>query len=96
MKCRGNFRYKGIEEKLGGEFTNTNGQLIKYPGSYSLKVDEVTEIGVNEIRLKIPLTNKELADKLNTKKIYDEIILDCEVQFSNSNVKVVPLCLIEK
>lgn len=96
MKCRGNFVYKGIEEKSGGEFTNNNGQIIKYDGSYSLKVDEVTETGVNEIRLKIPLTNKALVDKLKIKKIYDEIILDCNVQFYGNNARVVPVGLIEK
>lgn len=96
MKCRGNFVYKGIEEKQGGEFTNDKGQTIKYDGSYSLKVDEVTESGVNEIRLKIPLTNKALFDKLKTKKIYDNIVLDCEVQLSTSYARVVPIDLIEK
>lgn len=93
MKSVGEFIYKGIEKRSGGEFTNDKGQNIKYNESYILKVDESTEKGIFERRLKIDVNNNYLIDKLKNKKPYESIKLLCDINFFGNNVKVVPVDL---
>lgn len=91
MKCNGRFIFRGLDKKDGGEFTNERGQAIKYDGSYVLKLDEVTEEGVYERKLKFPLKNTSLLDKVKNLKVYDEINVNCDVAFFNNQVKLIPI-----
>lgn len=95
MKCKGEFVYKGIEERPAGEFINSQGRNIKYDSSYSLKVDEVTEKGIYDRKLKVSKDNSVLLEQLKSKKPYDRILLECDVVMYGSNCKVVPLQIIE-
>lgn len=93
MRSIGEFIYKGIEKRDGGEFTNDKGQNIKYNESYVLKVDESTEKGIFERRLKIDVNNTALVDKLKAKKPYEPIKLLCDITFYGNSVKVIPVDL---
>lgn len=96
MQTIGNFVFKGLEKKNGGEFTNERGQLIKYPESYQLKVDEIKDGVVSERKLKVSVDNDKLVQKLMRKNIYDKIDLQCEIEFGNGSVaKVVPIDLVD-
>lgn len=95
MVCIGEFIYKGVEKREGGTFTNDKGQNINYDASYLLKVDELTDSGAYERKLKISKDNTMLVDKLKAKKFYEKINLRCEIVFSNSNVRVIPVDLVD-
>lgn len=91
MKCRGNFVFKSLNKQDGGEFTNDKGQNIKFNGSYVLKVDEITDKGPVERKLKFDLTNSYLLEKIKALTAYDRIDITCDVVFYNSQVKLVPI-----
>lgn len=95
MKCVGEFIYKGVERREGGEFINAQGQAIKYDESYILKLDEKTEKGIYERRLKISKNNSSLVGKLKSLEDYSKIKLSCEVNFYGNKVTVVPVDLID-
>lgn len=94
MKCQGDFIFKGLEKRDGGEFTNQRGQVIKYGDSYILKVDEKTEKGIYERKLKIDITNSTLIGKLQKVADYAPIRLSCDVKFYNNSVSVIPIDLV--
>ena len=94
MKARGEFVYKCLEKKDGGEFTNDKGQSIKYKPSYSLKVDEVTEQGIYERKLKIGEGQTQLVDTLKKLKPYERIELECDIEMYQNSAKVVPVAII--
>ena len=91
MKCQGRFIYKGLDKVDGGSFTNANGQVINYDGSYKLKLDEWNEGKLNDIKLKVPEKSKDLIENLQKLKPYTEILVDCDVLFYNSVARVVPI-----
>ena len=93
MKCLGDFVFKGIEERQGGEFQNSQGQMIKYESSYVIKVDEITDNGIYERKLKVPKTNVSLINKLKQKKPYDDITLLCDIVLYGSQARVIPIDL---
>ena len=90
------FIYKGVEKREGGEFINDKGQSIKYDASYVLKVDELTPEGIYEMKVKIDKNNTALVDKIKAKNFYDKIKLECEIKFSGSQARVIPVSLIER
>ena len=90
MIAKGKFKFKSIEEKDGGEFTNSQGQKIKYDSSYSVKVDEITDKGIYERRFKVSTTNNSLITKLKQLSPYIDIELTFDIQFYGNSVKVVP------
>lgn len=94
MKCQGNFRYRGIQRKDGGTFVNGRGQQISYKESYALKLDEDTDAGIMERTFKVPI-DSPLIGQLSQKKIYDEVVLDFDVQIFNNAVKIIPVSLIK-
>ena len=92
MQCKGKFIFKSLTENKGGEFTNANGQIIKYNPSYSLKVDEITEDNkVNERVFKFPVDYKELHNKLSIMEMYTQVILTFNITFYNNQVRCVPV-----
>ena len=92
MKCQGKFKFRGLTQKDGGTFT-TNGRVVNYNASYQLKLDETTDKGVYERNIKIPLDSPLVAE-LAQKKLYEEIIMEFEIVFFGSNVRVIPAALI--
>lgn len=96
MKAKGEFVFKGLDKRDGGEFVNDKGQAIKYNESYILKVDEQSEDGsINERRLKIDVNNTILVDRLKKLKAYDKISLECDVLLYQNSAKVVPVAIID-
>ncbi|MCI8393308.1 MAG: hypothetical protein HFJ23_05970 [Clostridia bacterium] len=94
MRAKGEFVFKGLEKKDGGEFLNAQGQNIKYDERYILKVDEVVDNDVNERKLKVDVNNTSLVDALKKLKIYDKIVLDCDVLLYQNSAKVVPVAIV--
>lgn len=91
MKCQGNFVFKSIEHVDAGEFKNSSGDIIKYPSSYKLSVDELQADGkINDVKFKIPESSTELVNQLRTFKPYQNISLECSVNFYSNGVRVVP------
>lgn len=96
MKARGEFVFKGLDKRDGGEFVNDKGQNVKYNESYILKVDEIGEDNsINERRLKVDPKNLSLVDKLKKLKAYDKINLECDVLLYQNSAKVVPVAIID-
>ena len=94
MKAVGEFVFKGLDRKDGGEFTNERGQLVKYNSKYVLKVDEVLEGSINERKLNISEDNKALIDKIKTLKANDKIKLECDILLYQNSAKVVPVAIV--
>ena len=82
--------YKGVSKREGGEFTNEKGQTISYDPCYVIKFDEDVDGEIIERKLKFPITNKTLFNKLNAIDAYSKILLLCDVQLFASNAKVTP------
>lgn len=95
MKCQGKFKFKGIEKREGGSFTNAQGRQINYDESYSLKVDEETEKGIFERNFKVK-KDSDLVDDLLLVKPYTNIILEFDITFYGRNISVIPVALINK
>lgn len=95
MKCQGKFIFKGIEKRAGGEFVDAQGRNVKYDESYQLKLDEKTEKGIYERRLKVSKDNMLLVQKLEQLEAYTEIELTCEVNFYGNRITVVPVDLVD-
>ena len=94
MKCEGNFVYKGIEERKGGEFTNERGQVIKFDPAFKLTLDEINNGKVETRTFTFSKNNTELYDKFKDLKLYSEIIVAFDVVISRSNVKLVPFDMV--
>lgn len=94
MQCKGDFIYKSVEKREGGTFTNGNGQDINYDMAYILKVDEVTQNGIYERKLKIDKSNNTLLTKLGQLKPYDHITLLCDIVLYGANARVIPIDLV--
>lgn len=91
MKCQGNFVFKSVEFVQAGEFKNPSGDLIKYPASYRLSLDEVQADGkINDVKLKIPESSTDLVNQLRMLKPYEKINLECSVNFYSNGVRVIP------
>lgn len=91
MKCEGNFVFKSIEHVDAGEFKNPNGDVVKYPGSYKLSVDEWIDGKINEVKFKIPESSSDLVNQLRVLKPYQDIKLECSVNFYNNVIRIVPI-----
>lgn len=94
MKCRGNFKFKSVTRKDGGEFKNDKGEIIKYKESYSLKVDEQAEGNIYERTFKVAV-DSPLVSQLNTLKPYDNIVLEFDVNIYGSRTTIVPVALVK-
>lgn len=94
MRAKGEFVFKGLENKAGGEFVNDKGQNVKYGERYLLKVDEVVDNEINERKLKVDVNNTSLVDALKKLKPYDKIVLECDVLLYQNSAKVVPVAIV--
>lgn len=94
MKCRGNFKFKAMTKRDAGEFTNNNGELIKYNESYSLKVDEITNEGIYERTFRVA-TDSSIIKALENAKPYDDIVIEFDVKFYNNRNSVIPVAIVK-
>lgn len=89
MKCQGEFKYRGITGKPGGEFVNNKGVKVSYDASYEIKVDEFTESGMFERRFKTPV-DSPIVRQLSQIDLYQDVIIDFDVKIYGSNIKLIP------
>ena len=94
MKCEGNFVFKSIEEKEGGEFTNERGQKVKYEPTYRITVDDTLGEKIVTRTFKFSKGNTTLAEKFKNLNPYDNVIIDFNIELYQSSVKLVPLDVI--
>lgn len=94
MKCEGSFKFKGLQRKEGGTFTNSLGKEISYKDSYSLKLDETTDNGIYERIFKLP-TDSTLIEPLLILKPYSDITLEFEVNFYSGGIKLIPISIVK-
>ena len=90
MKCEGNFVFKSIEKREGGEFTNERGKSIKYEPTYRVVVDEILNNKIIQRFFKFPCSNTTLFEKFKNLHAYDDIVLAFNVELYQSSVKLVP------
>lgn len=87
MKCQGDFVFKTLTHRDGGTFKNTDGNEVKYPSAYILKVDETMPNGdINEHKFKISENNTMLLNILKSFKAYQEITLEFEVTLYTNRI----------
>lgn len=90
MKCKGDFIFRGIERREGGNFVNEKGQTISYKPSYKIKVDEVTDNGVFERVLKVDENNAQLINDFRVLDIYQKIQITFDVLIYTTRVVLTP------
>ena len=90
MKCKGEFIYRGIERRDGGNFINDKGDTISYKPSYRVKVDEVLPNGVFERVLKVAEENTQLINNFQLLDNYQRILITFDVAFYATKVSLVP------
>lgn len=96
MKTSGEFKFKSIEEREGGEFVNERGQKIKYDGKYVIKLDEQSEDGkINDRRFSIDKKDIDLINQFKSLPTYSDIKIEFDVRIFNSQVRLVPVKLLE-
>ena len=90
MECKGLFVFKSLILRPAGTFKDAEGKDIEYPASYILKVDQIEENDdVNERKFKVNTKDKELINKLNQFKIYDNIVLIFKITLDTSKMSMV-------
>lgn len=90
MECKGLFVFKSLILRPAGTFKDAEGKNIEYPASYILKVDQIEENDdVNERKFKVNTKDKELINKLNQFKIYDNIVLIFKITLYTSKMSMV-------
>lgn len=92
MKCKGNFKFKGLVKRDGGVFTNNEGKEIKYNESYVLKVDETTPKGIYERSFKIAI-DSPLLKELEFVEAYQDIEIEFEIEIYGSRITLVPIAV---
>lgn len=96
MICKGQFVFKEVSKRDAGKLTNSNGDVIEYPETYILKVDEIGDKGINERKFKFPYSNSDLFNELKALNPYEKIEISFDTYFNstdnvNSNVRIVPV-----
>ena len=91
MRVKGEFVFKSLNERDGGEFVNDKGQKIKYDSKYLLKVDERTEDGIFDRVFSVNKENTELINQIRQCPSYSDVEIEFDVKMYNSQVKLVPI-----
>ena len=95
MKCKGNFKFKELKKLDAGSFTDKEtGEVISYNESYKLKVDEITEQGINERIFKVAIDNVNVLNALKTVKAYDNIDIEFDLEIYSNGCRLIPLAVI--
>lgn len=91
MKCKGRFVFKELKKVEAGSFTNkVSGEVINYNESYKLKVDEITEQGINERVFKVATDNTNVLNGLVGVKTYDKIDIEFDLELYSNGVRLTP------
>lgn len=91
MQCKGRFVFKELKKIEKGVFTNDKGEEIPYNESYKLKVDEISEQGINERVFKVATDNTNVLNGLVGVKPYQNIDIDFELGLYPSGARLTPL-----
>lgn len=91
MKCKGDFVFKSLVERVEGSFINDKGVKVNYPASYVLQVDENTGDNIYERKFKFSKDNTTLATKLLECHPYTLISITFDVGIYNNRVSIVPV-----
>ena len=94
MLCDGSFKFKEIRKVDKGSFTNEKGEQVNYGESYKLKVDEITEKGIQERIFRISPSNTGLINQLKTVKPYTDIKIRFDVNIYQSRISLTPITLV--
>lgn len=96
MKCQGNFVFKTLTHREGGIFKNTDGNEVKYPSAYILKVDENLSNGeINEHKFKIAENNTMLLNILKDLQAYQKIVIEFDVTLFTNRIGLEVVNVIE-
>lgn len=99
MICKGQFIFKEVSKKDGGEFTTPEGEVIKYDPTYLIKVDELSDKGIDQRKFKFPITNDNLFAELKALNPYEKIEIVFDTFFNtndnyNNNCRLVPVSVV--
>ena len=93
MKCKGNFIFKELKRIEAGVFKNDKGEEIPYNASYKLKVDEISETGINERIFKFSPDNTNILNSLSNAKPYENISIEFDVRFYSNGCRAIPVTI---
>ena len=93
MNCKGIFVFKELKKIEKGVFTNDKGEQIPYNESFKLKVDEISEQGINERVFKIAVDNTNCLNGLKNVNPYDKINIDFDLELYASGCRLKPLAI---
>lgn len=98
MICKGQFIFKEVTKRDGGQMTTSDGKVINYDPTYLLKVDELSDKGIDQRKFKFPITNDSLFAELKALNPYEkiEIVFDTFFNVSdnyNNNCRLVPIAI---
>lgn len=93
MNCRGSFVFRDFRKVDAGKFVNASGETIEYAERYNLKVDEITNKGIQERIFKVATDNTNVLNSVKNLQPYDKVIIDFDVQVYNTRVSLVPLAI---
>lgn len=82
MKAEGNFIFKSIKAREGGEFVNQQGQKIQYQPSFQVKFDEYVDGEAKERSIKVAQDQIDLVTKLKAFNPYTQVGLVFDVGFN--------------
>lgn len=90
MQCEGMFKFRGLTHVDAGSFINDKGQDVQYKESYKLKVDELTQYGLQERVFKLA-PDSNLLPVLRQLNVYDDVHLLFDVIVYASGCRVIPV-----
>lgn len=94
MQCEGMFKFRGLNHVDAGTFINNNGEKVQYNESYKLKVDELTNYGLQERVFKLAPDNN-LLPTLRQLNVYDDLHLVFDVLVYSSGARLVPVGIVK-
>lgn len=90
MQCEGMFKFRGLTHVDAGSFTKPDGEVVAYKESYKLKVDELTQYGLQERVFKLA-PDSNLLPVLRQLNFYDDVHLLFDVIVYASGCRVIPV-----
>ena len=90
MKCKGRFVFRELKKIEKGVFTNDKGEEIPYNESYKLKVDEISEDGINERVFKVATDNVNVLNGLKNVEPYNKIDIEFDLGLYPSGARLTP------
>lgn len=91
MKCKGRFVFRELKKVDAGSFTDKEtGEVISYKESYKLKVDEISEDGINERIFKVTTDNVNVLNGLKNVEPYNKIDIEFDLGLYPSGCRLTP------